>query len=84
MSISDQRSKFDQLTHPLTTDDISQPTEKELSNQGTDGGGDFDAEVLVGAQLTTCENDERCCHNGWAMLGAHLHRTRSPTWWKQC
>lgn len=41
------------LTHPLTTDDISQPTKQELSNQGTDGGGDFDAKILIRGELTT-------------------------------
>jgi len=41
------------LTHLLTTDDISQPTEEELSNQGTDGGSDFYTEILVGAEVTT-------------------------------
>ena len=41
------------LTHLLTTDDISQPTEEELSDQGTNGGSDFDAKILVGAELST-------------------------------
>ena len=39
------------LTHPLTTDDISEPTEEKLSNQGTNGGRNLDTEVLVGGKL---------------------------------
>jgi len=41
------------LTHLLTTDNISEPTEEELSDQGTDGGSDFDTEILVGGELAT-------------------------------
>ena len=39
-------------THPFTTNDISQPTEQELSDQGADRGGDFDTEILIGGELT--------------------------------
>jgi len=41
------------LTHLLTTDNISQPTEEELSDQGTDGGSDFYTEILVGVEMAT-------------------------------
>jgi len=39
--------------HPLSTDDISQPTEQELTNQSADRGGDFDAKILMGGEFTT-------------------------------
>jgi hypothetical protein len=51
-------------THPLTTDNIGQPTEQKLSTQGTNGSGHFDAKVLVGAQFTTCSDGERTNHEG--------------------
>lgn len=38
------------LTHPLATDDISEPTEEKLSDQGTNGSRDLDTEVLVGRE----------------------------------
>ena len=41
------------LTHPLTTDNISQPTEEKLSNQSSNGSSDLDAEILVGSELAT-------------------------------
>ena len=40
------------LTHPLATNDISQPTEQELSDQGATGGGVLDTEILIGGELT--------------------------------
>ena len=48
-----------ELTHPLTTNDISQPAKQELSNQGADGSGDFDAKILIGGEFTTYAEDER-------------------------
>ena len=41
------------LTHALTTDDICQPTEEELTHESTDGGCDLDTEILVGGQLAS-------------------------------
>ena len=37
--------------HALATDDVREPTEEQLTDEGTDGGGDFDAEVLVDVEL---------------------------------
>jgi len=49
---NDDDHEFDTV-HLLTTDDISQPTKQELTDEGTDGGGDFDAKILVGVELST-------------------------------
>ena len=38
------------LTHPLTTNDISEPTEEKLSDQGTNGSRDLDTKVLVSSE----------------------------------
>ena len=38
------------LTHALASEDIREPSEKQLPEDGADGGGDLDAEVLVRAQ----------------------------------
>lgn len=38
-------------THALTADDICEPTEEQLADDVTDGGGDLDTEILVGAEL---------------------------------
>ena len=43
------------LTHPLTADNISQPTEEKLSTKSANGGGDLHAEILVGGELTAWE-----------------------------
>lgn len=39
------------LTHLLTTDNIGQPTEEELSNQSTNGGSDLDSKILIGVEF---------------------------------
>lgn len=57
--VMEARQSIFRLTHPLTTNDISQPTEQELSHQGADGGGDFYAQILMGGELTTYGDDER-------------------------
>jgi hypothetical protein len=44
----------EQLTYSLATNEIGQPTEKKLTAESTDGSGDLDTEILVGAQFTTC------------------------------
>ena len=36
--------------HALTADDICEPSEEQLTEESTDGGGDLDAEVLVWAE----------------------------------
>jgi hypothetical protein len=41
----------ERLTHPLTTDYICQPTKEDLTDESTDGGCDFDSQVLVLVQL---------------------------------
>jgi hypothetical protein len=41
-------------THPFTADNICQPTKKELSYNGSNGGGHFDTQVLVGTQASVC------------------------------
>jgi len=46
-------------THPLTADNISQPTKQELSDQGTNRCSNLDAEILIDIELATCEDDER-------------------------
>ena len=43
--------------HPLTTDDIRKPTEKQLPDKSTNGGSDLDAEILVDVQLLTLAVD---------------------------
>jgi len=40
-------------THALATDDICQPTEEELSNEGTNGGGDLETKILIRSGLLT-------------------------------
>lgn len=40
-------------THALATDDICQPTEEELPNEGTDGGGDLETKILIRGGLLT-------------------------------
>ena len=42
------------LTHPLTADNVGQPTEEKLSTQSTNGGSDLDTEILVGSERTIC------------------------------
>ena len=42
-------------THALAADDIGEPTEEELTDEGAHGGGDLDAEVLVGRELLVLE-----------------------------
>ena len=34
-------------THALAADDIGEPTEEELTDEGAHGGGDLDAEVAA-------------------------------------
>lgn len=41
----------ERLTHPLTTDEISQKTKEDLTDESTDGGCDFDSQVLGLVQL---------------------------------
>jgi hypothetical protein len=43
--------------HPLTADNISQPTEEELSNQSANGGSDLDSEILIGVEFAACTID---------------------------
>lgn len=38
-------------THALATDDICQPTEKELTNEGANGGGDLETKILIRSGL---------------------------------
>ena len=54
-SVSKTRTQrgIKKLTHPLTTNNISQPTEQELTNEGADGSGDFNAKILIGREFTT-------------------------------
>ena len=40
-------------THALATDDVCQPTEEELSNEGTNGGGNLETEILIRSCLLT-------------------------------
>lgn len=44
--------------HLLPSDDISQPTEQELTDEGADGGSDLEAEFLVGGQSSALGVDE--------------------------
>lgn len=39
------------LTHPLTTEEICQPAEQELTDESADWGCDFDAEILMRVQF---------------------------------
>ena len=38
-------------THPLTTEDICEPTKEKLTDKGTDRGSNLDTEVLVCVEL---------------------------------
>ena len=38
-------------THALTTDDICQPTEEQLTDKCTDGSSNLDTEILVSSEL---------------------------------
>ena len=40
-------------THALATNDICQPTEEELPNEGTNGGGDLETKILIRSSLLT-------------------------------
>ena len=40
-------------THALATDDISEPTEEELSNERANGCGNLDTEILIRSGLLT-------------------------------
>ena len=37
--------------HALATEDVCEPSEEQLTDKSTDGRGDLDAEILVGAQF---------------------------------
>ncbi len=37
-------------THALAPDYIGEPTEDELTNEGTNRGSDFEAKILIGAE----------------------------------
>jgi len=50
--LSGTRLTAQTLTHLLTTDNIGQPTEEQLSNQSTNGGSDLDSEVLIDVEFT--------------------------------
>lgn len=53
-----------ELTHPLTTEDIREPTEESLTDEVTNRGGDLDTKVLVGAELSALAIDIAQHHGG--------------------
>jgi len=59
---NDDDHEFDTV-HLLTADNISKPTEQKLSDQGANGGGDFDTKILVGIEFSTGAIDVTQ-HNG--------------------
>jgi hypothetical protein len=61
------RSIVSTLTHPLTADNISQPTKEELSDEGTNRGSNLDAEILIGGEFSTWVNDEQPGRGAWGM-----------------
>lgn len=40
-------------THALTTNEIREPSEEQLTDEGTDWRSNFDTEVLVGGQSSS-------------------------------
>ena len=67
-------------THALATDDIGEPTEKELTDESSNGSSDLDTKVLVGGKLLVWKEEGEKGAGMRGKAGAYCGRRRSRAW----